>query len=56
MQPFIPSIPSDDPRKRRPDISKARRVLDWEPKVELEEGLQETVNYFKARADALAIP
>jgi dTDP-glucose 4,6-dehydratase len=49
-------LPSDDPRKRRPDISKARRVLGWEPKVELEEGLQETVNYFKARADALAIP
>jgi dTDP-glucose 4,6-dehydratase len=49
-------LPSDDPRKRKPDISKARRVLGWEPKVELEEGLQQTVNYFKARASALAIP
>jgi dTDP-glucose 4,6-dehydratase len=40
-------LPEDDPRKRRPDISKAKRVLGWEPKVPLEEGLQETVAYFK---------
>jgi dTDP-glucose 4,6-dehydratase len=40
-------LPEDDPRKRRPDISKARRVLGWEPKVALEEGLRETVEYFK---------
>jgi dTDP-glucose 4,6-dehydratase len=40
-------LPSDDPRKRRPDISKAKRVLGWEPKVTLEEGLQETSAYFK---------
>ena len=40
-------LPSDDPKKRRPDISKAKRVLGWEPKVELEEGLRETVGYFK---------
>jgi dTDP-glucose 4,6-dehydratase len=40
-------LPEDDPRKRRPDISKARRVLGWEPKVPLEEGLRETVEYFK---------
>ncbi len=40
---------ADDPKMRRPDISKAKRVLDWEPKVSLEEGLAETVAYFRER-------
>ena len=40
-------LPEDDPRKRRPDISKAKLVLGWEPKVSLEEGLRSTVAYFK---------
>jgi dTDP-glucose 4,6-dehydratase len=39
----------DDPQMRRPDITKARRVLGWEPKVPLEEGLQETIAYFRSR-------
>jgi len=39
----------DDPQVRQPDISKARRVLNWEPKVDLEEGLQKTVEWFRAR-------
>ena len=47
-------LPSDDPRKRRPDIAKARRLLGWEPKVPLEAGLRETVEYFKALATASA--
>ncbi len=42
-------LPSDDPRQRRPDISVARRVLGWEPKVALEEGLQRTIAYFRTQ-------
>ncbi len=40
-------LPEDDPRKRRPDISKARSVLGWEPNVGLDAGLRETAEYFK---------
>ena len=39
-------LPSDDPKQRRPDISLAREILEWEPKVELEEGLKKTIAYF----------
>jgi UDP-glucuronate decarboxylase len=40
-------LPSDDPVQRRPDIAKARQHLDWEPGVMLEDGLKETIAYFK---------
>merc|ERR1719499_597309 len=40
-------LPSDDPKKRKPDITKAREKLGWEPKVNLEEGLGHTIDYFK---------
>jgi len=40
-------LPQDDPVRRKPDIGKARRVLDWEPKVALEDGLKETISYFR---------
>jgi len=40
-------LPGDDPRQRRPDITKARTVFDWEPKVELDEGVEKTVKYFQ---------
>lgn len=39
-------LPQDDPRLRRPEISRANRILGWEPKVSLEEGVQKTVAYF----------
>ncbi|MBU6363581.1 MAG: SDR family oxidoreductase [Acidobacteria bacterium] len=42
-------LPVDDPKVRQPDISKARRLLGWEPKVELEEGLRRTLDHFKRR-------
>jgi dTDP-glucose 4,6-dehydratase len=48
-------LPDDDPRKRRPDISKAKQLLGWEPKVTLEEGLRETVEYFKREMATPAI-
>jgi len=40
-------LPEDDPKQRRPDISKATRLLGWTPKVTLEEGLKHTVEYFQ---------
>ena len=40
-------LPQDDPTQRQPDISLAKEELDWSPKVELEEGLLETIDYFK---------
>jgi UDP-glucuronate decarboxylase len=40
-------LPQDDPKQRQPDISKAKRELDWEPKVSLDEGLEKTIAYFK---------
>lgn len=42
-------LPSDDPVRRNPDITKARALLKWEPKVKLDAGLQSTVEYFKPR-------
>ncbi len=40
-------LPQDDPTRRCPDITKARTLLDWEPKVDLEDGLKETIKYFR---------
>ena len=42
-------LPQDDPQVRQPDITKARKLLNWEPKVELDEGLIKTIDYFRAR-------
>ena len=40
-------LPSDDPKQRQPNIDLARSKLDWQPKVNLEDGLKETITYFK---------
>ena len=48
---FMP-LPQDDPRQRRPDISLAKEALGWSPKVDLEEGLEKTINYFRKKLTA----
>ncbi len=45
---FVP-LPEDDPRQRKPDIALAERTLDWQPRVQLEDGLKETIAYFRRR-------
>jgi UDP-glucuronate decarboxylase len=47
-------LPQDDPRHRQPDISQARKVLDWEPCTALEEGLSKTIAYFDDLLSAAA--
>jgi len=42
-------LPEDDPQVRQPDISKAKRILGWEPKIVLEEGLLKTIDYFRTK-------
>jgi len=42
-------LPQDDPMRRNPDITKAREILGWEPKVGLEEGLKKTIEYFRKK-------
>ena len=49
-------LPQDDPRVRRPDISRAREWLGWEPKVDFEDGLRRTVAWFRGRVAAEATP
>ena len=44
---FSEELPKDDPIKRKPDISKAKSLLEWEPKVGLEEGLLKTIEYVR---------
>jgi len=45
-------LPTDDPKQRRPDITRARTLLQWEPKVQLEEGLVKTIEYFRTKVGA----
>lgn len=45
---FKPQPFSDDPKRRRPDIARARAILDWEPRTSLEEGLSRTIEHFRA--------
>jgi UDP-glucuronate decarboxylase len=46
-QLVLQPLPADDPRQRQPDITEARRLLDWEPTTDLEDGLCETIAYFR---------
>ena len=43
---YLP-LPKDDPKQRKPDISRARKYLFWEPQVQAREGLERTINYFR---------
>ena len=45
-------LPADDPRQRQPDISLAKQMLGWEPKVHVDEGLKQTIDYFSSRLNA----
>ncbi len=45
---FLP-LPEDDPKQRKPDISKAREILGWEPKIMLEEGLERTLKFYRGK-------
>jgi dTDP-glucose 4,6-dehydratase len=42
-------LPQDDPKVRQPDITKARQILKWEPKVPFEEGIVTTMEFFKKK-------
>jgi nucleoside-diphosphate-sugar epimerase len=47
-------LPADDPRQRKPDTTRARELLGWEPKVGLREGLERTIEHFRNRVSAVA--
>jgi len=42
-------LPGDDPKQRKPNITKAREILGWEPKVQLDQGLENTIRYFASQ-------
>jgi dTDP-glucose 4,6-dehydratase len=49
------SLPEDDPKVRRPDVTKARKVLKWEPKISIEDGLKKTVEWFRQKLQAARV-
>jgi UDP-glucuronate decarboxylase len=49
-------LPADDPVRRRPDITLAKKVLDWQPTVQLREGLLRTIEYFQSSDSAFMAP
>lgn len=49
------ALPEDDPKQRRPDITKAKKLLNWEPKVDLQEGLRITMGFFKEQFARLPV-
>lgn len=48
-EPIFEALPEDDPKTRKPDITKAEKLLGWKPKVGIEEGLKKTVEYFRSQ-------
>jgi nucleoside-diphosphate-sugar epimerase len=48
-------LPVDDPQVRRPDITRAKRLLGWEPEIELEKGLLRTIEYFAAEMSTVQV-
>ena len=50
------ALPQDDPKQRQPDISKAREILNWEPKIARSEGMKHTWNYFKSLPEYIITP
>lgn len=54
QEPVFHPLPTDDPQRRKPDISRARELLDWTPKVQLREGLEKTTAWFTSQLPAAA--
>jgi len=48
------ALPEDDPSRRRPDISRAKALLDWQPSVDLDQGLEATIRWFEAEQHRVA--
>jgi nucleoside-diphosphate-sugar epimerase len=46
-------LPADDPRQRRPDLSRARRIIRWDPATSLDAGLTKTIAYFRERIEKI---
>jgi dTDP-glucose 4,6-dehydratase len=44
-------LPVDDPKVRQPDITRAKKVLQWEPRVDFDEGIRKTIDFFRTRLD-----
>jgi dTDP-glucose 4,6-dehydratase len=50
------ALPVDDPQVRQPDITRARELLDWEPEVDVREGLRRTIDFYSGRIGELTAP
>jgi len=48
-------LPADDPRQRRPDITRAMTILGWKPRIELDVGLTETIQYFQSELNSATL-